>query len=80
MNRTAQTMQLYQGGASVGSVQLTVSLRSLADSANYLGRSQFTADPEFSGSIQEFRIYGMARSAAQIQASFTAGPDALPTQ
>jgi hypothetical protein len=47
---------------------------------NWLGRSQFAADPEFAGSISEFRVYGSARTAAQIQASYMAGENTVPTQ
>jgi hypothetical protein len=44
---------------------------------NYLGKSQY-ADPYFSGSINEFRIYDRALSAAEIAANFAAGPDGTP--
>jgi hypothetical protein len=44
---------------------------------NYLGKSQY-ADPYFSGSINEFRIYDTALSAAQVAANFAAGPDGTP--
>ena len=33
---------------------------------DYLGKSQFTGDPNLTGSIDDFRIYGQALSAAQI--------------
>ena len=44
---------------------------------NYLGKSQY-ADPYFSGSINEFRIYDRALSAAEVAANFAAGPDGTP--
>ncbi|MEZ5565447.1 MAG: thrombospondin type 3 repeat-containing protein [Gammaproteobacteria bacterium] len=44
---------------------------------NYLGRSTFVADPYFSGSIAEFRIYDHALSPDGIFASYRNGPDAL---
>ncbi|HTV24287.1 MAG TPA: LamG-like jellyroll fold domain-containing protein [Polyangiaceae bacterium] len=44
----------------------------------WIGRSQFIADEEFQGSIDEVRIYGVARSAQQIAAEIAAGPDQLP--
>jgi hypothetical protein len=44
---------------------------------NYLGKSQY-ADPYFSGSINEFRIYDKALTAAQIVANYAAGPDGTP--
>ncbi len=41
----------------------------------YLGKSQFTADPYFDGQIDEFRVYGRALSATEIQALYQfAGP------
>jgi hypothetical protein len=42
---------------------------------NYLGRSQFSADPYFNGAIDDFRIYSRALSASEIatfQSSLTA--------
>src|SRR5262249_25592199 len=75
---TTKFMSLYQNGAFLGQIALgTTTLGGLNDVNNWLGRSQFTPDPEFAGSINEFRIYSSARTAAQIMASFTAGPDAL---
>jgi hypothetical protein len=44
---------------------------------NYLGKSQY-ADPYFSGSINEFRIYDRALSAAEVAANDAAGPDGTP--
>jgi hypothetical protein len=80
------TMSLYQNGVYLGQATLPPSpsasglLASLADVNNWLGRSQFAADPAFAGTIHEFRIYSSARTMAQVMASATAGPDALPTQ
>jgi hypothetical protein len=54
------------------------SLTRLNDVNNWIGRSQWTFDDEFQGTVSEFRIYGGARSAQQIAAESTAGPDALP--
>ena len=47
----------------------------LDDINNWFGRSQFTVDPEFDGTLHEFRIYGAALSAGQIALSFADGPD-----
>jgi hypothetical protein len=69
-------MSLYTNGAFEGSVAYTDSLYMLNDVNNWLGRSQYVADPSFGGTLHEFRIYGAALSAAAIQASFVAGPDA----
>ena len=48
-----------------------------ATANNYLGKSQYN-DPYFNGSINEFRIYNTALSAAQIATSFANGPDGTP--
>jgi hypothetical protein len=69
------TMSLYLDGAVVGFVQLTGNLSAIVDTNSWLGRSQFAVDPELNGTLQEFRIYNVALSATQVQASFTAGPD-----
>jgi hypothetical protein len=37
---------------------------------NYIGQSQFSTDPYLDGGIDEFRVYGRALSAAEIQALF----------
>jgi hypothetical protein len=51
-----------------------------ATANNWLGRSQFSANPFFTGSINEFRIYDSALSPEQIAASFRAGPNAVPPE
>ncbi len=77
----AKTMSVYQNGVFLGQIALgTLDLNDLPDVNNWLGRSQFAADPSFMGTIYEFRIYSAARTAAQVLASFTAGPDTLPAQ
>jgi hypothetical protein len=76
---TAQTIALYQRGVlSSTAPTLDTSLALMNDVNNWLGRSQFVADEEFQGVIDEVRIYSVARSAAQIAAEVTAGPDTLP--
>jgi hypothetical protein len=41
-----------------------------------LGKSQYSDDPGFAGIYHEFRIYNAPLTAAQVQAVFTAGPNA----
>jgi hypothetical protein len=78
---TAGTMSLYQNGMYLGQRMLMgTSLANLDDVNNWLGRSQFAPDPSFQGTMYEFRIYSVARTATQILASFNAGPDTLPAQ
>jgi hypothetical protein len=54
----------------------SIDLSAIADVNNWLGRSQFASDPEFQGDILEFRIYGSALSASDVELSFSLGPDA----
>ncbi|MEO8183199.1 MAG: LamG domain-containing protein, partial [Deltaproteobacteria bacterium] len=71
----AKTLTLYQDGVSLGSVPLVdVSLTRLNDVNNWIGRSQWTFDDEFQGTVSELRIYGGVRSAQQIAAESAAGP------
>jgi hypothetical protein len=67
---------LYLDGAVAGSGSMSLRPVDLGtiDYA-YLGKSQFTADPYFDGQLDEFRVYGRALSAAEIQALYQfAGP------
>jgi hypothetical protein len=77
---SASSLSLYLNGALQTKGILTDQLSTLRDVNNWLGKSQFVADPEFGGTYHEFRIYSSARSSAQILAGFTAGPDTLPAQ
>jgi Concanavalin A-like lectin/glucanases superfamily len=83
---TANTMSLFENGVYLGQATLPPAptpggmLASLADVNNWLGRSQFAPDPAFAGTYREFRIYSSARTMAQVMASATAGPGALPAQ
>jgi hypothetical protein len=75
------TLSLYMNGAASGApATLPGTLTDVTKTNNWLGRSQFTSDVEFAGSIHEFRVYGVARSAAQLAASYAAGADTVPTQ
>jgi hypothetical protein len=75
----AKTLALYQDGVSLGSVDLVdTSLTRLNDVNNWIGRSQWSFDDEFQGTISELRIYGGARSAQEIAAGSASGADALP--
>jgi hypothetical protein len=78
---TAATMSMYQDGVAVGSVEtLDTTLAALDDVNNWIGRSQFIADEEFQGVLDEVRIYGVARNAEQVAAAFAAGPNDLPDE
>jgi len=66
-------MLLYRNGAFEGWIAFPNSLSMLNDVNNWLGRSQYAADPEFTGTFHEFRIYRAALSPEEIQASYAAG-------
>jgi hypothetical protein len=69
---TTYTGTLYVDGASVGT-NTTMTLRpsSIGNTANnWIGRSAFTADPYFSGLVDDFRVYNRALTAAEITALY----------
>ena len=76
----AHRMSLFVDGAIVGATDVVQDdpLSYIYDINNWLGRSQFPADDGFTGTFLEFRIYSVALTAAQIQASYAAGPDVVP--
>jgi hypothetical protein len=74
VDTTVHQISLYRNGALDGSVAFPDSFAVLNDVNCWLGRSQYQ-DPGFSGTLYEFRIYGVALAAASIAASYTAGPD-----
>ena len=65
---------LYINGAAVATnAALTLRPADLgATTNNWLGRSQFTADPAFNGQIDDLRIYPSALTAAQVTAIYNA--------
>jgi len=79
---TSQALSLYMDGELEGSQvfdatrQVQIRLPALNDINCWLGRSLYVADADFGGQILEFRIYSEALSAAQIETSYDAGPDA----
>jgi hypothetical protein len=52
-----------------------MSLSAINDINCWLGRSQYSADADFGGSIDEFRIYSAALTALQVRTSNLAGPN-----
>jgi hypothetical protein len=62
------TGSLYVDGALAGSnAAMTLHPADLgATTANYIGRSQYTADPYFKGLIDDFRVYRRALTATEI--------------
>jgi hypothetical protein len=74
-----QVASMYVNGQPAGIVYGYSNTPSVmgATTNNYLGKSQYN-DPYFVGSINEFRIYNVALTAAQVATSFANGPDGTP--
>jgi hypothetical protein len=81
-----KTMKVYLDGALVAgganNVTSTASgtantLANIDDRNVWIGRANYSVD-DFGGVVYEFRIYSNALSAAEIQASYAAGPDPAP--
>ena len=72
---TGNQMRLYVDDAPQGMIAITGSLSAINDVNNWLGRSQYSSDPELAGSLHELRIYGAPLSDAQLALSFADGPD-----
>ena len=64
------TGQIYVNGTLAGTTTtMTLKPSDLGvTTINYLGRSQFSADPYLNGAVDEFQIYGRALSASEISA------------
>lgn len=70
------TMSLYQDGALHGARAFSLSLTTVNDDNNWLGRSQSADDDDFKGKILDFRVYSAALGKASVELSYRAGPDA----
>ena len=73
------TGTLYVDGAQVGqNTAMTLTPSSLGvTTQNYLGKSQFSADPYLAGRIDEFRIYTRALTAAEVSSLLATSPAGL---
>jgi len=72
---TNDVMRIYVDGSQVSSRSNNRRLAEIIDVNNWLGRSQYSGDPELNGHLHEFRIYAKALSAAEIQYSRDQGSD-----
>jgi hypothetical protein len=66
-------MRLYVNGDLVAEGAWAEALSDINAINNWLGKSQYMADPGFDGSIDEFRIYDVALDEEQIEYSIAAG-------
>ena len=75
VDSTGGKLILYMDGKSVGEQTYAGNLGSINDVNCWLGRSQYNADPEMTGTFHDFRIYKAALSPLQIATSFAGGAD-----
>lgn len=75
VDTSAGKLLLYVDGTSVGEVAFSGTLAAINDVNAWLGRSQYSADPELTGTFHDFRVYDAALTPQQIAASFAAGTD-----
>ncbi len=71
-----RTISMYLDGVAKGQAGGIEALSLINDSNNWLGKSQYSEDPGFSGTYYEFRIYNAPLTTEQIQATHAAGPNA----
>ena len=70
---TGDTGRLYRNGELVETnTAMTVNPIDIGAALNYLGKSQYTADPEFDGLIDDLKIYNYARSTVEIAQDYIA--------
>jgi hypothetical protein len=72
ITQSGNTATLYiDGAAAATNTGATLSPSGLgATTQNYIGKSQFSTDPYLNGSVDDFRIYSRALSAAEISAIY----------
>ena len=69
VSSSAKRMELHLDGESVGSMaNITNTVNALGETTqNWIGRSQYDADPYFNGAVDDLRIYNVVLSDRQIQ-------------
>ncbi len=73
------TLTTYLDGNLVGSVAIgSHTLAGLGLTHARIGHGVFTGDPDYVGSINEFRIYDNVLSGAEVGSSFALGADTVP--
>ncbi len=75
--RSGNDMALFVDGTLRSRVPIAAHLSEIQDVNNWLGRSQFDADPYFAGTYDDVRIYDTALPECALQALFEQGPDAF---
>lgn len=78
-NGGSDALSVYLDGNLQTSVGHSKSLSDVGNTFAYLGESLVTGDPNFNGSMDEFRIYDHAMNLTDVQNSFAAGPTPTAT-
>ena len=75
VNATNHTAALYTDGIMVSyDTNFTVTPQEVGHTySDFIGRSQFGADPFYNGSVDEFRIYNAPYTPTQVEADYEAG-------
>ena len=71
------TLYVNNGAPVIAAIPDGMQFDIMNDNNNWLGRAQW-GDPLFDGLIDEFRMYDVPLTAADVAASFAAGPDPAP--
>jgi hypothetical protein len=80
ITRSANIGRMYLNGSQVAIIGvMTFKPSSFNPVFNYIGKSQFPADPLLNGSVDSFCIYNYALSTAQVAALYTNRPPAFIT-
>jgi hypothetical protein len=61
-------LRLFVNGSQVSSVATALKVSDINPTANYIGDSQYGADPLFNGRVDEFQVFNRALNAAEIAA------------
>ena len=84
VTKSGNTGTLYVNGAVVGTnTNMTLGPSSLGNTTqNWIGRSQFSADPYLNGRVDDFRIYNRALSGSEVSSLGSSGsnPTLVPPQ
>jgi mono/diheme cytochrome c family protein len=77
-NPPAGYIDVFTNGALAGGISnVTIQMSGVQDVRNLVGTDNWFSNPGMQGSIDEFRIYNFALSAAQVQGDYQSGPDVL---
>ena len=68
------SLTVYVDGVQQATTNTAIQLGNLSDVNNWLGRSNWTGDANLAGTLEEFRIYDHALTAAEVTQRFNQGP------